>query len=100
MTSWGLVLIRALLDSLAHDVDLSHEHDREEQEEECEGDHHRRSFDLRDSCMDGQEVLDSPGLTTHFGDDPACFTCYPCQRSEDDTCPEEPAREASFSLRL
>jgi len=39
MTSWGLVLIRALLDSLAHDVDLSHEHDREEQEEECKGDH-------------------------------------------------------------
>ena len=50
--------------------------------------------------MDGQEVLDRPGLTTHFGDDPAGFTGYPCQRSEDDTCPEEPASRGELLITL
>lgn len=38
--------IRPLAYSLAHDIDLCYEHNREEKEEEREGNHHRRSFDL------------------------------------------------------
>lgn len=76
LTLCGMSGLRPFLNSTAEDSQFCHKQKGEQGEENEERSLYSGRVKKRDGSFDGQQILNSPRLTAHFGHNPACLSCH------------------------